>query len=270
MYKIIKKETLAPGVKLMEIEAPAVAEKAMAGQFVVVIADEKGERIPLTIADFTGGMGTVSVVFQEAGRSTMKLGILDAGETIADFIGPLGKPSRIEKYGTVVCIGGGVGIPAAYIVARAMKQKGNRVISIIGARSKDFLVFGEKIREASDECRITTDDGSRGRRGFVSDELKELLDKEKPGLVFAVGPVNMMKSVSAMTEKYGIKTVVSLSPIMVDATGMCGACRVLVGGETKCACVDGPEFDGHRVDFDLLLKRQGMYLDEEKEARDGR
>jgi len=265
MFKIITKKELSPGVKLFEFEAPLIAKKAKPGQFVVLRINETGERIPLTIADTKKDKGILVIVFQEVGKSTKLLGTLKTGDSIMDLIGPLGKPSEIEKYGTVVCIGGGVGTPEIYPVARALKEKGNKVISIVGARSKDLLIMEQEMKSVSDELYITTDDGTYGKKGLVTFELKRMIDEGiKIDCVFAVGPVIMMKAVSETTQPYNIKTIVSLNPIMLDATGMCGVCRVEVGGETKFACVDGPEFDGHKVDFDLLMKRLRTYLKEER------
>jgi ferredoxin/flavodoxin---NADP+ reductase len=273
LVKILKIEELVPGIKLMELNAPLITQKVQPGQFVVLRIYEEGERIPLTIADSDPAKGILKIVFQEVGKSTKLLGTLKAGDEIVDLIGPLGKPSDIERYGTVVCIGGGVGTPEIYPVARALRQAGNKVISIIGARSKNLLIMKQEMRNVSDELYITTDDGSYVKKGFVTDELKRLLEAApgssfKLDRVFAVGPVVMMKAVSKLTLPYNIPTFVSLNPIMLDATGMCGVCRVEVGGETKFACVDGPEFDGHKVDFDLLVARQRIYLKEEKESLD--
>lgn len=269
LVKILKIEELVPGIKLMELDAPLITQKVQPGQFVVLRIYEEGERIPLTIADANKEKGILKIVFQEVGKSTKLLGTLKAGDEIVDLIGPLGKPSEIERYGTVVCIGGGVGTPEIYPVARALRQAGNKVISIIGARSKNLLIMEQEMRNVSDELHITTDDGSYVKKGFVTDELKRIIDSGiKVDRVFAVGPVVMMKAVSKLTQPYNIPTFVSLNPIMLDATGMCGVCRVEVGGETKFACVDGPEFDGHKVDFDLLVARQRIYLKEEKESLD--
>lgn len=267
MIKILKTQELAPSIKLFEFDAPLIAKKAKPGQFVVLRVNEPGERIPLTIADTNKDKGILTIVFQEVGKSTKLLGTLKAGDEIMDLIGPLGKPSEIEKYGTVVCIGGGVGTPEIYPVARALKEKGNKVISIVGARSRDLLIMEQEMKSVSDELYITTDDGTYGKKGFVTDELKRMInEKIKIDCIFAVGPVIMMKAVTDVTRPCNIKTIVSLNPIMLDATGMCGVCRVEVGGETKFACVDGPEFDGHKVNFDLLMKRLRTYLKEEKES----
>jgi ferredoxin--NADP+ reductase len=268
MVKILNKKELAPGIKLFNFDAPLIVRKAKPGQFVVLRINETGERIPLTIADARKD-GILVIVFQEVGKSTKLLGTLNVGDSVVDLIGPLGKPSEIEKYGTVVCIGGGVGTPEIFPVARALKQVGNKVISIIGARSKNLLIMEQEMKSVSDEFYITTDDGSFGEKGFVTNVLKQLMDKgQKIDCVFAVGPVIMMKAVSDMTKPHNIKTIVSLNPIMLDATGMCGVCRVEVGGETKFACVDGPEFDGHKVNFDLLVKRLRIYIKDEKESLD--
>ncbi len=267
MYPIVRKERLAPEVLLLEVEAPQIARKAKAGQFMILRVDDSGERIPLTLADWDAERGTITLIFQEVGASTKKLGLLNEGEAILDCVGPLGHASEIREYGTVVCIGGGIGIAPIYPVARAQRQAGNRVISILGARTKELLFWEDKLRAVSDEVLVTTDDGSYQRKGFVTDVLKHLADEgEQVDIVYAIGPVVMMRAVSHLTMEYGIHTVVSLNPIMMDGTGMCGACRVTVDGETKFACVDGPEFDGHQVDFAGLMKRQQMYLGQEKEA----
>jgi NAD(P)H-flavin reductase len=267
MFTIVKKTELSDLVILFEIEAPQIAKKAKAGNFFVVKIHEQGERIPLTIADFDRERGTITAVFQKMGKTTTHLGTLKEGDTLRDVIGPLGMPSHIEQFGKVVCVGGGVGIAPVYPIARALKEAGNTVISIIGARTKDLIFWEDKMRSASDELIIVTDDGSHGRKAVVTVPLDELIREGKDiELVYAIGPAIMMKFVCATTEKHAVKTIVSLNSIMVDATGMCGACRVEVGGETKFACVDGPEFDGHKVDFNLLMSRQRMYIDEEKIA----
>ncbi len=266
-FKILKKEVLAPRIKLMEVEAPYVARKAQPGQFIVLRVHERGERIPITIAKADPERGSVTIIFQEVGKTTYHLGTLEEGDYILDFVGPLGKPSEIDHFGTVVAIGGGVGIPLLYPIVRALKEAGNYIILIEGARTKELLVIQDWFEPIVDEMIITTDDGSAGKKGFVSDALKELLEAgRKIDRVIAVGPAIMMKVISDITRPYGIKTIVSLNSIMVDGTGMCGACRVEVGGETKFACVDGPEFDGHLVDFDLLMKRLKAYLPEERLA----
>ncbi len=264
MYKILEKKILCPQVKEIVLDVPAIAQKAQAGQFIVIRIDEKGERIPLTVADYDREKGTMTVIFQEAGKTTQQLGALNKGDFIMDVAGPMGISSSMEKVGTVVCVGGGVGSAALYILLKAFKKAGNKTVAITGAKSKEFLFWEEKIKSVSSEMFITTDDGSYGRKGFVTEELEAFIKKEKCDLIFAVGPVVMMNAVCRVSEPHKIKTIVSLNSIMVDATGMCGACRVEVGGETKFACVDGPDFDGHKVNFDLLLLRQKMYLTEEK------
>jgi len=267
MYEILEKKVLSETVKLMKIKAPLVAKKALAGQFIILRIDEKGERIPLTIADYDRKKGTVTVIFMEVGKTTKQLGTLNVGDSLLNFAGPLGQPSEIEKYGTVVCIGGGVGIAPLYPVVRELKKAGNYVISILGARNEKLLMLEKEINEFSDELHIATDDGSKGIKGFVSNVLQKLIDeKKKIDMVMAIGPVIMMKVVSDLTRKYNIKTLVSLNPIMVDGTGMCGGCRVIVGGETKFACVDGPEFDGHLVDFDNLMLRNRRFICQEEKS----
>jgi len=267
VYEIISRETLVPNNHLFKVEAPAVARKAQAGQFVVIMIDEKGERIPLTIAGWDREEGSITIVFMEVGVTTRKLAQLKAGDYIANFIGPLGVPSHIERFGTVVCVGGGVGVAPIFPIARALKEAGNRVISIIGARNRDLLFWEDRVREVSDSLTVTTDDGSYARKGLVTEPLKELMEgSEKVDRVVAIGPAVMMKFCSLTTKPFAVPTVVSLNPIMVDGTGMCGCCRVEVGGETKFTCVDGPEFDGHQVDWDLVFARQRIYLDEEKHA----
>lgn len=260
------KQQLAPSVQLFEVQAPLIAKKAKPGQFVILRVNEEGERIPLTIADFNREKGTITLIFQEVGASTVELGLLNEGEFLLDLVGPLGKATHIEKMGTVVCVGGGIGIAPVYPIARGMKEAGNEVISIIGARSEDILIYEEEMAAVSDELIITTDDGSKGRKALVTQPLKELLDSDKTiSLVVAIGPVIMMKFVAETTRPYGVPTVVSLNPIMVDGTGMCGGCRVSVGQENKFACVDGPEFDAHKVDFESLMARQRMYKPHEKQ-----
>jgi len=267
MYPIVEKKILSETVKLMKVKAPLVAKKAKAGQFIILRIDEKGERIPLTIADYNRDEGTVTIIFMEVGKTTIKLGTMIEGDNILNFAGPLGEASEIENYGTVVCVGGGVGIAPLYPIIKALKEAGNYVICILGARDKSLLMLEEEINENCDELHIATDDGSKGLKGFVSDILQNLIDKEKRiDIVWAIGPVIMMKVVANLTKKYDIKTIVSLNPIMVDGTGMCGGCRVEVGGKTKFACVDGPEFDGHKVDFNNLMLRNRRFLRDEEEA----
>lgn len=265
LHKIISRIELTPNIKMFEVSAPWIARKSKPGQFLVIRVDEKGERIPLTIVEKDDKKETVSILFQEVGKTTKMLGMLKEGDSILDMIGPLGRKLEVGKVGTVVIIGGGIGIGEAYPEAKAFKEDGNKVISIIGARNKQLLILEEEMTKVSDEIYVTTDDGSKGHHGFVTDILKKLIDEgTKIDLVFAVGPAIMMRVVTEVTRPHGIKTLVSLNPIMVDATGMCGSCRVSVGGETKFACVDGPVFDGHFVDFDLLIKRLNMYLDKEE------
>jgi len=267
MHKILEKKIMSETVKLIKIKAPLVAKKAIAGQFIILRIDEKGERIPLTITDYDRKEGTITVIFMEVGKTTKQLGTLNVGDSLLNFAGPLGQPTEIEKYGTVVCIGGGVGIAPLYPIVRELKQAGNYVISILGARNEKLLMLEKEIEDLSDKLYITTDDGSKGHKGFVSEVLQKLIDdKKKLDIVWAIGPVIMMKVVSDLTKKYNIKTMVSLNPIMVDGTGMCGGCRVSVGGETKFACVDGPEFDGHLVDFDNLMLRNLRFIKEEEES----
>jgi NAD(P)H-flavin reductase len=267
LFRIISIQTLATKIHLFKIDAPAIARKAQAGQFVVIRIDEKGERIPLTIADWDAKEGSVTVVFMEVGATTFRMALLKAGDFIADFVGPLGVPSHIDKFGTVVCVAGGVGVAPITPVARALKEKGNKIISILGARSKDLLFWEDKLRSVSHQLIVTTDDGTYGRKGVVTGPLKELLESgEKIDRVIAIGPSIMMKFCAQTTRPFGVKTIVSLNPIMVDGTGMCGCCRVSVAGVTKFACVDGPDFDGHQVDWDLLFARQRIYLDEEKRS----
>ncbi|MBN1824146.1 MAG: sulfide/dihydroorotate dehydrogenase-like FAD/NAD-binding protein [Endomicrobiales bacterium] len=265
MYKIIKKRLLAPSVQLMEVSAPEIAKRAKAGQFVVVRVNEKGERIPLTIADSDPGSGLITIIFQEIGKTTQLLGTVKEGEEILDIVGPLGMPTHIENIGTVVTVAGGVGVAEIIPVAKAFKKAGNRVIGIIGARSRELLILEEEMKKHCDNVFVATDDGSYGQKGFVSDVLSDLLSKQiNIGLVYAIGPVPMMRVVSELTRQHGIKTVVSLNPIMVDGTGMCGACRVSVEGRTRFACVDGPEFNAHQVDWNELVSRLSLFKKEEK------
>lgn len=267
MYLIKEIKEIAPKIKKMVIDAPLLAKKHKAGQFVMVINTEKGERIPLTIADKNPEKGEITLIFQEVGKSTIEMGLRKAGEHLFDIVGPLGKPTHIENYGTVVCIGGGVGTAPLYPIAKKMKEEGNYIITILGARNKDLFILEKEMEDISDKFYQTTDDGTKGRHGLVTDELQNLIDSgKKIDLVLAIGPAIMMKFVSLLTKKYNLPTMVSLNSIMVDGTGMCGACRVSVGGVTKFVCVDGPEFDGHQVDFDELMKRQAMYKDLEEKA----
>ncbi|MFC2023531.1 sulfide/dihydroorotate dehydrogenase-like FAD/NAD-binding protein [Chloroflexota bacterium] len=267
MYEILVKEDLAPVSKLFDVRAPVVARKARPGQFVIVRIDEEGERVPLTIADYDRQRGTITLVFQEVGKTTMQMGCMGEGDRFASVTGPLGQESEIEEYGTVLCVGGGVGIAPIYPIARALKEAGNRVLSIIGARNKDLLFWEDKMRAVSDELIVCTDDGSYGRKALVTIPIKEMLESGPPiKHIWAIGPAIMMKFCALTTQPFGVPTVVSLNSIMVDGTGMCGACRVEVGGQTRFVCVDGPEFDGHQVDWDQLLARQRIYLEQEKQA----
>ncbi len=267
IFEILEKEQLALAIKRMVISAPLVANKAKVGQFVILRVDEYGERFPLTLVDWDIEERTITVVFQEVGVSTKKLGMLEVGDCVKDVFGPLGNPSEIEKYGNVAVIGGGVGTSLMYPQVLALKKAGNRVVSILGARTAELLLLEKDLAELSDELYVSTDDGSRGFKGFTSDVLKNLLSEGRNfDYVFAVGPTLMMRAVAEVTRPYGIKTVVSLNPIMVDGTGMCGGCRVTVGGENRFACVDGPEFDAHKVDFRELMNRLRTYMEEEKEA----
>ena len=262
MYKIIEKEKIAEAIYSITVEAPKIAVKRKAGQFIVLITDEKGERVPLTIASSDKDKGTIDIVFQAVGHTTKLLASLEPGDCIKDILGPLGHPTHIENFGTAVCIGGGLGIALAMPITEALHEAGNNVISIISARSENLLLMEDRLREISNELLIATDDGSKGFHGFPTQILQEMIDnKKKIDIVFAVGPVPLMGAVCKVTKPYNIKTIVSLNPIMVDATGMCGACRVEVGGKTKFACVDGPEFDGHQVDFGMLMKRLRTYND---------
>ena len=267
MYKVVRKERLADIVTLLEVEAAAIAKKARAGQFVIVRLNETAERIPLTMSSWDPVAGTVTIIFQHAGRSTYELAMVEIGDEIRDVVGPLGRPTEIERYGTVVCVGGGIGVAVLRPVAKAMKDAGNTVISIIGARDKSLIILEDEMRAASDELHVTTDNGTYGRKGFVSDVLSDLIKEgQKIDLVVAIGPVPMMRVVSDLTRPHELKTMVSLDSIMIDGTGMCGGCRVTIGGQSKFTCVDGPDFDGHLVDWDELVLRKRMYLDKEKES----
>ena len=268
MAKILQKEVLNAAVTRITVDAPLVAKKALPGQFIILRVDEKGERIPLTIADYDREKGTVSVIFQKVGGTTNRLGQLNAGDEIADFVGPLGRPTELPEGTKKVCVvGGGVGCAIAYPQAKGLHAAGVAVDVIVGFRNKDIVILEEEFKAACDHLYLTTDDGSYGEKGFVTDKLKALIDGGAGyDLVIAIGPIPMMKFVSKTTEPYGIKTLVSLNPIMVDGTGMCGGCRVTVGGETKFACVDGPDFDGHQVDFDELTSRNRIYQEEEQHA----
>jgi ferredoxin--NADP+ reductase len=267
--RIVEKRELVKDIFELVVSAPNVAVKARPGQFVVVIPDAIGERIPLTLADWDCRKGTVTLVLMVIGASTMKLARMNVGDSLFALTGPLGHPSEIESVGTVVLVAGGVGTAPVYPIAKALRERGNRTIVIQGARTKELLFWMDKIKSVSDEHIITTDDGSFARKGLVTEPLKEILEKDKGvKLVYAIGPGVMMKFCSKTSQPFGTKTIVSLNPIMVDATGMCGVCRVSVGGKTKFGCVDGPEFDGHQVDWDLLVQRQRTYLSEEKQSLD--
>jgi ferredoxin--NADP+ reductase len=261
-YKIVTKKELAPKEKLFEVEAPDIAAKALPGQFVIVIIGEKGERIPLTICDYDRKKGTVSFAFHEVGKTTKELGLLNEGDCLENLTGPLGNPSEIKNYGNVLCVGGSIMIAPLLLQVKAMKEAGNRVTTVIGARIKDVLFMEEEAKAMSDQVYVATDDGSKGYKGL--DFLKEVLAKEKFDRCIAMGPVVMMKTVSDITKPFGIPTIVTLTPIMVDGMGMCGVCRVTVGGKMLFGCVDGPEFDGHQVDFDELIHRQRLFLPEER------
>lgn len=267
MYKIVRKEVLNSQVKLLEIEAPYVARKAEPGQFIILRVDEDGERIPFTIADYDREKGTVTIIFQEVGATTIRLGKMTEGDNLADFVGPLGVASHFEDVKKAAVIGGGLGVAIAYPQAKKLHSMGVSVDFIAGFRNKEILFLEKEMTAVSDRLFITTDDGSYGTKGFVSDVLKKLLDEgNEYDVVIAIGPPIMMKVVSEVTRPYGIKTIVSLNPIMIDGTGMCGGCRVTVGGETKFACVDGPDFDGHQVDFDEAIRRSAMYRENERKA----
>lgn len=259
MYRILKKERLNPTVTKMVIEAPAVAKKARAGQFIILRAHDRGERIPLTIADYDREGGSVTIIYQIVGATTMQLDRLEESDSLADFVGPLGNPTKMEGLKRVAVVGGGVGCAIALPVAKGMKEKGIIVDSVVGFRNKDLVILEEDFRAASENFALMTDDGSYGEKGLVTDALKALLERHEYDEVIAIGPLIMMKFVCKLTKEYGVKTVVSMNPIMIDGTGMCGGCRLTVGGETKFACVDGPEFDGHLVDFDQAMERGRTY-----------
>ena len=264
MYKIVEAEFIAPNVKRFIIEASKIAQKRKAGQFVIVRIKEEGERIPLTIADSDNSNGTITLIVQGIGKTTKELNEHHTGDYIMDVVGPLGKPSHIENFGTAISIGGGVGTAIAYPTAVALKQAGNHTIAITGGRSKEFVILENELKNVCDEVYATTDDGSYGFHGFVTQKLKEIIDSgKKIDFVLAIGPIPMMKAVAETTRPYGIKTVVSLNPIMVDGTGMCGGCRATVDGKTVFVCVDGPEFDAHQVDFETLIRRNSAYREME-------
>jgi ferredoxin--NADP+ reductase len=267
MHLIKSAQFIGPGIKKFNIEAPKIAAKRKAGQFVIIRIKEGGERIPLTIADSDTQEGTITIIVQGIGKTTKELNSLEAGDSILDVVGPLGKPSHIEKFGTAISIGGGVGTAIAYPIAKALKDAGNHTISIIGGRTKEHIIMEDELNKVCDEVYPATDDGSYGFRGFVTQKLQELINaKRKIDFVLAIGPIPMMKAVAETTRPYKIPTVVSLNPVMVDGTGMCGGCRAIVDNKTVFVCVDGPEFDAHKVDFDTLMKRNQVYREEEKEA----
>ena len=263
-YKIISKRELCPNQYELQVEAPFVTRNAQAGQFIIFRVEEEGERVPLTIADVDKNNGILTVVFMAVGYTTKKLAQLNVGDSILDLVGPLGKPTKIEKYGTVVCVAGGYGAAPCYLISKAFKDAGNKVYMIMGARNKDLIFWQDKMRQASTELFITTDDGSLGIKGFGTQVLAELMEKEKIDYVIAVGPMPMMRAVAELTRGKGIKTEASMNPIMIDGTGMCGACRLTVGGEVKFACVDGPDFDAHKIDFDEVINRSKVYKTQEK------
>lgn len=267
MFEIVKKRVLNSQVKLMDIYAPHIAKKAEPGQFIIFRVNEKGERVPLTIADFHREKGTVTIIFQELGKSTKELGALNEGDTILDFVGPLGVASEFGHVKKAAVVGGGLGAAIAYPQAKKLNSLGTEVHTIIGFRNKDLIILEEEMKAVSNKQFVTTDDGSNGTKGFVTDVLKKLIEEgNQYDLVIATGPLIMMKAVSNLTRPYNIKTIVSMNPIMIDGTGMCGGCRVTVGGEIKFACVDGPDFDGHKVDFDEAIRRQNMYKKYETES----
>ncbi|MBR4814471.1 MAG: sulfide/dihydroorotate dehydrogenase-like FAD/NAD-binding protein [Paludibacteraceae bacterium] len=264
MNKIVGKEHFSENVVKLEVEAPLIAKSRKAGHFVIVRVGEKGERIPLTIADANVEKGTITLVVQKIGVSTTRLCALNVGDEITDVVGPLGKATHIEKFGTVVCAGGGVGVAPLLPIVKSLKAAGNRVVTVLAARNKDLIILEKEMRESSDEVIIMTDDGSAGKKGLVTQGVEDVINREKVDLCVTIGPAIMMKFVSLLTKKYNLPTVASLNTIMVDGTGMCGACRLTVGGKTKFVCVDGPEFDAHQVDFDEMLMRMGAYREMEQ------
>ncbi len=267
MYEILARDELNPITKQFELLAPAVARKALPGQFVIIRTDSRGERIPLTIADYDRDRGSITLVVQEVGKTTMQMGTMRPGEKLASVTGPLGLPSKIAQFGNVLCVAGGFAIAPIYPIARRLQRAGNRVLTIIGVRNKGLLFWEDRLATVSDELIVCTDDGSYGRKGLVTLPLKEMLEAGQTiDHVWAIGPTIMMKFCALTTEPFGVQTTVNLNSIMVDGTGMCGACRAEVGGQTRFACVDGPEFDGHKVDWDLLLARQRIYLEPERQA----
>lgn len=267
MYKIITKREIAPNIISLEVAAPLIAKRVKPGQFIILLVDERGERIPVTIADYNRENGLIRIVFQVVGKTTAQLSQMNEGDELFALVGPLGNPSEIDNYGTVVTVGGGTGIASVYPITRELKKAGNRVISIIGAKTRDLIIMEDEIRKASTELLVTTDDGSYARKGFVTEILDEVLQKEKDvKKVWAIGPAPMMKAASEVTKPHGVETIVSLNAIMVDGTGMCGSCRVTVNGETKFVCVDGPEFNGHLVDWPEFMNRLARYEKMEKHS----
>lgn len=263
-YKILSKKELCPNQYELKIDAPYIVRNAKAGQFIILRVDEEGERVPLTIADVDKEKGELTIVYMAVGYSTKKLAQLNEGEEITDLVGPLGQPTHIKNYGTVVCLAGGYGAAPCYLIAKALKDAGNKVYMIMGARNKDLIFWEDKMKEACTELFITTDDGTLGEKGFVTQVLERIMNSEKVDYAIAVGPMPMMRAVANMTKDKGIYTEASMNPIMVDGTGMCGACRVTVGGEVKFACVDGPDFDAHKIDFDEVMNRTRIYKDQEQ------
>lgn len=267
MVKILEKRLIRhPDVFYYKIDAPLISKKAKPGQFVIIRLNEKGERIPLSLADINPEEGTISLIVMAVGKTTTEMSTFNTGDEILDLCGPLGQPTHIQKYGRVILVGGGFGVAPLYPIARSLKDAGNEVIVIMGARSKDLLIYENEMQQACDKVLITTDDGSKGIKGVVTTALKQELEQNGANMVMAVGPAIMMKYVSETTKSFGIKTIVSLNSIMIDGTGMCGGCRVSIGGKTRFACIDGPEFNGHEVDWDMLINRQKTYLNEEKES----
>lgn len=266
MYTITDRKTLAPGIVQLEVEAPLIAKKRKPGNFIIVRPTPTGERIPLTIVASDQDRGTITMIVQAIGKTTHILNQMEKGDRISDVVGPLGEPTPIKNVGTVVCIGGGVGTAVVYPITKALKEAGNRVLSIIGAQKHELVILEQEMGEVSDELVVTTDDGSYGKKGFVTDALGDIMEKETPDSVFAMGPLPMMRAVANITREPDIKTYASLNPIMMDGTGMCGACRVSVDGFLKFACVDGPEFDAHQINFDELISRNNTYAEQEKQA----
>lgn len=263
-YRILRKKELCPNQYELTIHAPYITKNAQAGQFIILRVSEDGERVPLTIADYDRASGELTIVFMAVGYTTKQLATLEVGDELVDIVGPLGQPTHIEKYGTVVCLAGGYGAAPCYLIAKAFKDAGNKVYMIMGARTKDLIFWEDKMKDACTELYITTDDGSLGTKGFVTGVMENIMSNEKVDYAIAVGPMPMMRAVANLTRDKGIKTEASMNPIMVDGTGMCGACRVTVGGEVKFACVDGPDFDAHKIDFDEVINRTRIYKDEEK------